>query len=154
VKDLYNKNFRYLKKEIEEDLTHPGGLCWSTWGSHHGSQIPQRLVCTGESVNYRRYTASETSRSDTASGADPISSSRHLGTFTARGEVSAPPPPGGHCLSSWGSHLWSWISQSAQVRMQITEATQLLGQVELTQLLGQALFWDFIFCQEEGQNAR
>jgi hypothetical protein len=24
-----------------------------TWGSHLGSQNPQRLVCTGESVEYR-----------------------------------------------------------------------------------------------------
>ena len=30
-----------------------GGLCHSTWGSHLGSQISQRLVCTGESVDYR-----------------------------------------------------------------------------------------------------
>jgi hypothetical protein len=27
---------------------HPGGLCWSTWGSHLGSRIPLRLVCTSE----------------------------------------------------------------------------------------------------------
>ena len=32
---------------------HPGGLCWSTWGSHLGSRIPPRLVCAGESVDYR-----------------------------------------------------------------------------------------------------
>jgi hypothetical protein len=36
-------------------------------------------------------TASGTGRSHTASGADPVSGSRHLGTFLARGEVSAPP---------------------------------------------------------------
>jgi hypothetical protein len=33
-------------------------LCLSRWGSHLGSQIPQILVCTGESVDYRSYTAS------------------------------------------------------------------------------------------------
>ena len=54
-----------------------------------GSRIPQRLVCTGESVDYRSYTAPGTGRSDTASGADTISGSRYLGTFPARGEVSA-----------------------------------------------------------------
>jgi hypothetical protein len=29
------------------------GLCQSTWGSHLGSWIPLRLVCAGESVDYR-----------------------------------------------------------------------------------------------------
>jgi hypothetical protein len=32
---------------------HPGGLCLNTLGSHLGSQIPLRLVCAGESVDYR-----------------------------------------------------------------------------------------------------
>jgi hypothetical protein len=41
-----------------------------------GSWIPQRLVCAGESADYR---------SDTASGTDPVLGSRHPG----RGEVSA-----------------------------------------------------------------
>ena len=31
----------------------PGGLCRSTWSSHLGSRIPLRLVCAGESVDYR-----------------------------------------------------------------------------------------------------
>jgi hypothetical protein len=35
-----------------------------------------------------------------------------------------------------------------------TEAIQLLGQAEETQLLGQALFLAFIFDQEAGQKAR
>jgi hypothetical protein len=39
----------------------PGGLYHSTWGRHLGSKIPPRLVCTGESVNYRSYTNSWTS---------------------------------------------------------------------------------------------
>jgi hypothetical protein len=63
----------------------------STWGNHLGSQIPQRLVSGGETVDYISYTASGTGRSDTASGADPFSGSRHLGNFSARGEVSAWP---------------------------------------------------------------
>jgi hypothetical protein len=63
----------------------------STWGSHFGSWISQRLVCAGESVDYRSYTASGTGRSDTASGAEPVSSSRHPGTFPATGEVYTPP---------------------------------------------------------------
>jgi hypothetical protein len=41
-------------------------------------------------VDYRSYTASGIGRSDTASGADPISGFKHPGTFPARGEVSAP----------------------------------------------------------------
>jgi hypothetical protein len=31
----------------------PGELCQSTWWSHLGSWIPLRLVCAGESVEYR-----------------------------------------------------------------------------------------------------
>jgi hypothetical protein len=42
-------------------------------------------------MDYRSYTASDTDRSDTASGADPVSGSRYPGTFPARGEVSTPP---------------------------------------------------------------
>ena len=66
--------------------------------SHLGSRIPQRLVCTCESADYRSntasgtdrsYTASGTDRSYTASGTDPVSGSRHPGTFSNRGEVSA-----------------------------------------------------------------
>jgi hypothetical protein len=68
---------------------HLGGPCWSTWGSHLGSRILQRLVCTGKSVDYRSNTASGTGGSHTASGVDPVSGSRHPGTFAARGEVSA-----------------------------------------------------------------
>ena len=71
------------------------GLCWSTSGSHLGSRIPQRLICTGESVDCRSYTAS---------GADPLSSSRHLGTFLP--EERYQPHRGGLCRSTWGSHLW------------------------------------------------
>jgi hypothetical protein len=43
---------------------------------------------------------------------------------------------------------------SVQVRVWTTEATQLLGQVKLTQILGQAVFQAFIFCQEAGSNTR
>jgi hypothetical protein len=41
-----------------------GGLCRSIWGNHLGSRIPQRLVCTGESADYR---------SNTACGTGPVS---------------------------------------------------------------------------------
>ena len=51
----------------------------------------QRLLCTGENVDYRSYSASGTGRSYTASGTDPVLGSRHLGTFPTRGEVSVPP---------------------------------------------------------------
>jgi hypothetical protein len=68
VKDLYDNNFQFLEKEIEEDIRRWNNFVyscinriniikmfgWSTWGSHLGSRIPQRLVCAGESVNYRR----------------------------------------------------------------------------------------------------
>jgi hypothetical protein len=32
-----------------------GGFYRSTWGSHFGSQISQRLVCEGESVDYKSW---------------------------------------------------------------------------------------------------
>jgi hypothetical protein len=41
-----------------------------------------------------------------------------------------------------------------QVRVQTTEATQLPGQAEETQLLEQALFQAYIFRKEAGLNAR
>jgi hypothetical protein len=84
-------NIRAPSLPEERCLPLTGGLCQSTWMSHLGSWIPQRLICTGESVDYRSYTASRKGRSDTASGADPFSGSRHLGNFSARGEVSAWP---------------------------------------------------------------
>jgi hypothetical protein len=65
-----------------------GGLCQNRWGRHLGSWIPLRLVCTGESADYRSYTDSGTGRSYTASGTDSVSGSRHPGTFPTRGEVS------------------------------------------------------------------
>ena len=56
-----------------EVSTLPGrALPSRTWGSHLRSWIPQRLVCTGESADYRSYTASETGRIDTASGTGPV----------------------------------------------------------------------------------
>jgi hypothetical protein len=53
--------------------------------------------------------ASGTGRNNTASGADPILGSRHPGTFLP--EERCPPHLGGLCQSTWGSHLWSGISQ-------------------------------------------
>jgi hypothetical protein len=50
----------------------PGGLCRSTWVSHPGSRITQRLVCTGESADCRSDTASGIGRSNTASGTGPV----------------------------------------------------------------------------------
>ena len=44
-----------------------------------------------QSAQVRVYIASGTGRGQTASGADPVSGSRHPGTFPAGGEVSAPP---------------------------------------------------------------
>jgi hypothetical protein len=68
-----------------------GSACWSRRGSYLGSQIPQRPVCTGESGDCRSDTASGTGRSNTASGTDPVSGSRHPGTFPTRGEGRCPP---------------------------------------------------------------
>jgi hypothetical protein len=44
-----------LRKRKREERCPPQlvGLCRSTWGSHLGSWIPQRLVCAEESVEYR-----------------------------------------------------------------------------------------------------
>ena len=78
----------------ERCLPHPGGLCQSTWGSNLWNWISQRLVCTGESVDYRRCRASGTGRNDIASGTDPVlglhlcpggrSKHRYLCTFPER----------------------------------------------------------------------
>jgi hypothetical protein len=86
----------------------PRGLCQSTWGSCLGCQINQRLVCAGESTDYRSYRASGTGRSDTASETDPVfglQTSRHL-THQRRGVH-----PGGLCRRTLGSHLGSPIPQ-------------------------------------------
>jgi hypothetical protein len=48
-------------------------------------------------------------RSNTGSGTDTISGSRHPGTFLTRGEVSA--WEGSDCLSCLESHLVSWVPQ-------------------------------------------
>jgi hypothetical protein len=84
-----------------------GGLCWSRLGSHLGSRIPQNLVCAGESVDYRSYTAFGTGRGYTASGTDPVSSSRRSCTFPAREVFTW----GGLCQRRWGSHFGFWIPQ-------------------------------------------
>jgi hypothetical protein len=84
--------------------------CRVDWGWSVGKQqnIIQRLVCTGESADYWSNTASGTGRSSTASGTDPVSGSRHPGTFPARGEVHL----GGIWQSRWVTHLGTWIPQS------------------------------------------
>jgi hypothetical protein len=41
-------------EDFKKDITNPlKEIQESTWGSHLGSWIPPRLVCTGESVDYR-----------------------------------------------------------------------------------------------------
>jgi hypothetical protein len=87
----------------------PEGLCQSTWGSHLGSWIPQRLVCSDESVEYRRDTASGTGRSDTASGEDPFLAPDIWAPSLS--EETYLPRLGGLCRSIWGSHLGSPIPQ-------------------------------------------
>jgi hypothetical protein len=85
-------------------------------------------------------------RSNTASGTDPVSDSRHPGTFPARGEVREPE----RALTTRAGERailcpMSLGNQSVQVSMQTAEATHLLGQ---------ALFRAFIFSQEAGLNSR
>ena len=46
-------------------------------------------IAKDEQEDFRSNTASGTGRRDTGSGTDPISGSRHPGTFPTRGEVSA-----------------------------------------------------------------
>ena len=72
----------------ERCLSRLGGLCQSTWGSHLGSWIPQRLVCTGESVDYRRYITSGTGRIDTASGTGPVSGLHLLPEGRSESQIS------------------------------------------------------------------
>jgi hypothetical protein len=57
-----------------------------TWFPDPSKTSLRRLEC-----GLQKLTASGTGRSHTASKADPISGSRHPGTFPARGEVSALP---------------------------------------------------------------
>jgi hypothetical protein len=66
------------------------------------SQVPQRPVCPGESLDCR---------SNTASGTDPVSGSRHPGTFPARGEVAT--WEGSDHQSRWESHLVSQVPRRA-----------------------------------------
>jgi hypothetical protein len=61
--------------------------------------LPPKLVFASESLDY-----SATGRGDTASEADPISDSRHLGNFTVRGEVTA--LPGRALQEHFGETSW------------------------------------------------
>ena len=54
------------------------------------AQVSSRTA-KGEQADCRSDTATGTGRRDTASGTDPVSGSRHSGTFPSRGEVSAHP---------------------------------------------------------------
>ena len=83
-------------------------------------------------------------RSNTASGTDPVSGSRHPGTFSARGEVSSLEGSLGEGERAILGRM-SLREQSVQVNVQTAEETHLLGQ---------ALFRALIFSQEGGQNTR
>jgi hypothetical protein len=61
----------------------------------------------GERADYRSYTAAGTGRSNTASGTDPISGSRHPGTFPDRGEETT--WEGSDWRNRWGIHLVSRV---------------------------------------------
>jgi hypothetical protein len=110
-----------------------------------GTQIPQRLVYTCESADYRSNTDSGKGRNNIASGTDPISGTRHPGTFPTRGEVSPR-----RALSEQVRES-SWVPDPSEtsllrsayglsrVSKRAAEVTKLLGQAEATQLLGQTL---------------
>jgi hypothetical protein len=74
--------------------------------------IPLRLVCAGE-CGLQKLTVSGTGRNHRASEADPVSGSRHPGTFPASGEVFVWP---GRALPE---HLGepSWFPDPAQTSL-------------------------------------
>jgi hypothetical protein len=51
--------------------------------------LGKRRTAKGEQADYRSDTSSGTGRSNTTYGTDPISGSRHPGTFPTKGEVSS-----------------------------------------------------------------
>jgi hypothetical protein len=109
----------------------------SNWGSHFGSRISQRLVWAGESLNYRSYTAS---------GADPVSGSGHLGTFPAREEVSTLTRKALPEHLGEPSLVWD-ISETSLCRWES-------GLQKLHSFWDRPCFGPFIFCQEAGPNVR
>jgi hypothetical protein len=58
---------------LPEERYPPGRALTEHLGEPFGFWIPQRIVCAGESVDYRSYTAYRTGRSETASGIGPVS---------------------------------------------------------------------------------
>jgi hypothetical protein len=78
-------------------------------------------------------TAEGTAEATQLPGQTPVASSRHLGTFPAIGEVAT--WEGSDPQSRWGSHLVSPVPfENSLCRWRVWTA-------EVTQLLGQALFW-------------
>jgi hypothetical protein len=77
--------------------------------------------------------------------ADPVLGSRHQGTFPAKGKVSTPP---GRALLE---HLRKPSSFQILPRLVCTGESV---DDKSYQLLGQALFQAFIFCQEASPNNR
>ena len=54
IQENTGKELEALKEETQQSLKELQEVfCRSTWGSHLGSWTPRRLVCTGESVDYR-----------------------------------------------------------------------------------------------------
>jgi hypothetical protein len=65
------------------------GLCWSTWGRNLGSQIPLRLVCRGESVEYRStHLLGQNLFQDFIFCQEAGPNARYMCTFPARGELA------------------------------------------------------------------
>jgi hypothetical protein len=90
-------------------------------------QVSSRTA-KGERVDCISDTASGTGRSNTATGTDPVSGSRHPGTFPAKGEVSAGGNGGGGALATRAGERailcpLSNGDQSVQVSLQTAEAT-------------------------------
>ena len=111
-----------------------------------GSVTLPRLVCTGESVEYRNYNRFWDRQKPQSFWGRPCFRLQTSGHLPCQGK-GVHPAKEGFTTASGAAILGSLIPPrlAAQVRVWTTEATQLLGQ---------APFQALIFCQEAGPNAR
>jgi hypothetical protein len=123
----------------------PEGNCQSICRRNLGSQTPPRLVCTGESVDYRSWQflgqagATELLRQPYFRTPDILAPSLW--------EERCLPSLGGNCQSICRRHLCSRTPQ----KLVCTGASM---DYRSWQLLEQVLFRAFILCQEASLNAR
>jgi hypothetical protein len=88
--DISGSRHRAHSLPEERYLPPMGGIHHSIWGSHLGFPESAMTGLHRWECGLQRLRASGTGRTHRASGADLVSGSRHLDTFSARGEVSAP----------------------------------------------------------------